>query len=67
VDFREFERLTADGRTMAGDVMRLFRRAVPEVYWHHFFSTMLHAWDRELSHPKIEAIQQRSAATDRFL
>ncbi len=67
VDFREFERLTADGRTMAGDVMRLFRRAVPEVYWHHFFSSMLHAWDRELSHPKIEAIQQRSAATDRFL
>ncbi len=67
VDFQEFERLTADGRTMAADVMCLFRRAVPEMYWHYFFSSLLGAWEREISHPKIEAIRQRSAATDRFL
>jgi hypothetical protein len=67
VDFREFERMTADGRAMAGDLMRLFRRAVPAVYWHDLFSSTLIAWDSELSHPQIETIQRRSAATDQFL
>jgi hypothetical protein len=34
--FAEFNKLAGDGRALADDVMRMFRRVVPELYWHHF-------------------------------
>jgi len=67
LNFREFERLTGHRRTMAGEAMRLFGRAVPEFYWHYFLSSMLNAWDPERFNPRTEAIRQRAGATNRFL
>jgi hypothetical protein len=35
VPFAEFNKIASDGRALADDVMRMFRRVVTEVYWHH--------------------------------
>jgi glycosyltransferase involved in cell wall biosynthesis len=47
IDFAEFERASANGEALAADVMKMFRRVVPEVYWHHFYSSAVRAWDEE--------------------
>jgi len=44
-------------RTAAEEITKLFRRAVPDVYWHYFFSSLLGAWNRESVHPSMRALQ----------
>jgi glycosyltransferase involved in cell wall biosynthesis/tetratricopeptide (TPR) repeat protein len=47
VSFAEFDKFAPDGRALSDDVMRMFRRVVPEVYWHYFYTSLLEAWDNE--------------------
>jgi hypothetical protein len=44
-------------RTAAEEITKLFRRAVPDVYWFYFFSSLLDAWNRESVHPSMRALQ----------
>jgi len=57
LDFAPFLTMTTGDRTAAEEITKLFRRAVPDVYWYYFFSSLLDAWDHELVHPSIRALQ----------
>jgi hypothetical protein len=37
LDFTPFLTMTTGARTAAEEIEKLFRRAVPDVYWYHFF------------------------------
>lgn len=47
LDFSPFLTMDAGGRTAADEITALFRRAVPDVYWYYFFSSLLEAWNQE--------------------
>ncbi len=47
VDFAEFCKISPDGRSLSEDVMRMFRRVVPEVYWHRFYGSLVRAVEDE--------------------
>ena len=57
LDFAPFFTMMTGERTAAEEITRLFRRAVPDVYWHYFFSSLLGAWNRESVHPSMRALQ----------
>jgi hypothetical protein len=61
IPFSEFNKPASDGRALAEDVMRMFRRVVPEVYWHHFYESLVHAVEHEARVP-LHVRQQRNAA-----
>jgi glycosyltransferase involved in cell wall biosynthesis len=47
LDFVPFLTMSAGERPAADEITALFRRAVPDVYWHYFFESLLEAWNRE--------------------
>jgi glycosyltransferase involved in cell wall biosynthesis len=57
LDFSPFLAMSAGERTAADEITKLFRRAVPDVYWYYFFSSLLDAWNQKSD--------QRSARTPR--
>jgi O-antigen biosynthesis protein len=57
LDFAPFFTMMTSERTAAEEITKLFRRAVPDVYWHYFFSSLLDAWNRESVHPSMRALQ----------
>jgi glycosyltransferase involved in cell wall biosynthesis/tetratricopeptide (TPR) repeat protein len=67
ISFAEFDKLTPDGRALSEDVMRLFRRVVPEVYWHHFYQSLLEAWNNEARLAQRGFTQRASVEHDVFL
>jgi glycosyltransferase involved in cell wall biosynthesis/tetratricopeptide (TPR) repeat protein len=60
VPFAEFSKIASEGRALAGEVMRMFRRVVPEVYWHHFYGSLVETIEKEARVP-AHVRQQRSA------
>jgi hypothetical protein len=58
LDFSPFLIMSAGERTAADEITKLFGRAVPDVYWYYFFSSLLDAWNRESD--------KRSARMPRF-
>jgi hypothetical protein len=54
-------------RTAAEEITILFRRAVPDVYWFYFFSSLLHAWHRESVHPLMRALQAAVAPDEAYI
>lgn len=68
VNFGEFDRAASDGKSLSDDLIRMFARAVPEVYWQHFYSSLLAAWEDEMRHGGGPASRQKaSAERDVFL
>ncbi len=67
IDFDEFERGATSGPTLAADVMKMFRRVVPEVYFHHFYSSVLRAWDAEQENAKSRSGPKPTAERDVYL
>ncbi len=67
VNFTEFDRLSADGKSLAEDLMRMFARVVPEVYWQHFYSSLIAAWEAETRHTGPASRQKVSVQRDVFL
>ena len=57
LDFIPFFARFTENRTAAEEVMALFGRAVPIVYWFHHHSSFLEAWDEEQKrvHPVVTA------------
>ncbi len=47
VEFAEFNKLSPHGQSLSEDVMRMFRRVVPEVYWHRFYASLVRAVEDE--------------------
>jgi hypothetical protein len=67
LDFAPFLNMTTGERSAAEEITRLFRRAVPDVYWYHFFSSLLDAWNQELIHPSIKTLQRAIDAEQAYL
>ena len=67
IDFLEFERGAASGPTLAADVMKMFRRVVPEVYFHHFYSSVLRAWEHEQQNALMRSGPKPAAQHDVYL
>ena len=67
IDFVEFEGAAQSGEALAADVMKMFRRVVPEVYWHHFYSSLLQAWDAEQADAGARGAARNSAERDVYL
>ncbi len=67
VPFSEFSKIASDGRALGDEVMRMFRRVVPEVYWHHFFESLLGAIEKEARVPPHVRQQRNAAQRDAFL
>jgi O-antigen biosynthesis protein len=68
LDFAEFEKLSSDGKVLSSEVMRMFSRVVPEVYWHHFYASLVAAWEQEARLAgKPNSRPQVSAQRDVFL
>jgi O-antigen biosynthesis protein len=57
LDFTPFLTMTTGERTAAEEIEKLFRRAVPDVYWYYFFSSLLDTWNQEAVHPSMRALQ----------
>jgi O-antigen biosynthesis protein len=57
LDFAPFLTMMSGERTAAEEITKLFCRAVPDVYWFYFFSSLLDAWNRESVHPSMRALQ----------
>ncbi len=47
LDFSPFLTMSAGEKTAADEIIALFRRAVPDVYWYYFFGSLLAAWNQE--------------------
>jgi len=47
IDFAPFFTIAFGERTVATEVMKLFSRAVPAVFWFYLCETFLEAWDKE--------------------
>jgi hypothetical protein len=56
LDFAPFFTMMTGERTAAEEITKLFCRAVPDVYWYYFFSSLLGAWNRESVHPSMRAL-----------
>jgi GT2 family glycosyltransferase len=57
LNFAPFLTMMSGERTAAEEITKLFRRAVPDVYWFYFFFSLLDAWNRESVHPSMRALQ----------
>jgi hypothetical protein len=63
LDFLPFFSKTAGSRTAADEVMDLFKRALPIVFWYHLFAGFLEKWhEREAQRPvsKLEPVLGRN-------
>ncbi len=47
LDFSPFLTMSAGQRSAADEITTLFRRSVPDVYWHYFFESLLAAWNQQ--------------------
>jgi tetratricopeptide (TPR) repeat protein len=65
--FAELDNLAPDGHSLSEDVMRMFRRVVPEVYWHHFFESLVHAIEAESRVPQHVRQHRNAIQRDIFL
>jgi glycosyltransferase involved in cell wall biosynthesis len=50
VDFAPFFTMKKGDGTMADEITRLCRRAVPDIYWYYYFSGLLRTWEEEPVH-----------------
>lgn len=66
-DFAPFLTMSAGERSTADEITALFRRAVPDVYWHYFFSSLLDAWNREPTDRSVRASRAAAAPGEAFL
>jgi len=57
LDFAPFLTMMSGERTAAEEITKLFHRAVPDVYWYYFFTSLLDAWNQESIHPSMKALQ----------
>jgi glycosyltransferase involved in cell wall biosynthesis len=67
VPFAEFNNVAGNGRGLADDVMCMFRRVVPEVYWHHFYESLVQAMENEARVPLYVRQQRTTAQRDVYL
>jgi O-antigen biosynthesis protein len=67
LDFAPFLTMSAGERSAADEITALFRRAVPEVYWHYFFESLLDAWNREPSDRSSRSSRAITAPDEAFL
>jgi hypothetical protein len=67
VPFAEFNKIASDGRALADDVMRMFRRVVPEVYWHHFYESLVQTVGNEARIPLYVRQQRNAVQRDVYL
>ncbi len=57
VDFAPFFTMKKGDGTMADEITKLFQRAVPDVYWYHYFSGLVRAWEGESVHPSTDSLR----------
>jgi hypothetical protein len=43
--------------TVADEITKLCRRAVPDIYWYHYFAALLRTWEAEAVHPTTESLR----------
>jgi GT2 family glycosyltransferase/glycosyltransferase involved in cell wall biosynthesis len=67
LDFAPFSIMPAGERTAAEEITKLFRRAVPDVYWFYFLSSLLAAWNQETAHPSMRALQLDMDAEEPYI
>ena len=67
LEFAPFLTMSAGERTAAEEITKLFRRAVPDVYWFYFFSSLLAAWDQETDHPSMRTLQLARGTEDSYI
>ena len=67
LDFAPFLTMMSGERTAEEEITILFRRAVPEVYWFYFFSSLLDAWHLECVHPSMRVLQAAVAADEAYI
>ena len=65
--FAPFLTMSAGERTAAEEITKLFRRAVPDVYWFYFFSSLLAAWNQETHHPSMRTLQLARGTEDSYI
>ncbi len=57
VNFAPFFTMKKGDGTMADEITKLFQRAVPDVYWYHYFSGLVRAWEGESVHPSTDSLR----------
>jgi hypothetical protein len=57
VDFAPFFTMKKGDGTVADEITKLCRRAVPDIYWYHYFSALLRTWEAEDAHPTAQSLQ----------
>ena len=67
LEFAPFLTMSAGERTAAEEITKLFRRAVPDVYWFYFFSSLLAAWNQETDHASMKALQLAMESEESYI
>jgi O-antigen biosynthesis protein len=67
VDFAPFFTMKKGDGTMADEITRLCRRAVPDIYWYHYFSGLLRTWDEELVHVSSASLRAAIALDEAYI
>lgn len=67
LDFAPFMTMKKGDGTVADEITRLFRRAAPDIYWYHYFSGLLRAWEQEPVHPSIASLRAAIAGNATYI
>src|SRR3984957_946065 len=67
VEFGPFLPIAGGEGAAPEEITKLFRRAVPDVYWFYFFSSLLAAWDQETDHPSMRTLQLARGTEDSYI
>jgi hypothetical protein len=67
VDFAPFFTMKKGDGTMADEITRLCRRAVPDIYWYHYFSGLLRTWDEKLVHVSSASLRAAIALDEAYI
>ena len=67
VDFAPFFTMNKGDGTVADEITRLFQRAVPDIYWYHYFSALLRTWEAEAVHPTTKALRADIVLDEAYL
>jgi hypothetical protein len=57
VDCAPFFTMKKGDGTAADEITRLCQRAVPDIYWYHYFLGLLRTWEAESVHPSTESLR----------
>jgi len=57
VDFAPFLAMKKDHGTVADEITKLCQRAVPDIYWYHYFLALLRTWEAETDHPSAASLR----------